>query len=122
MVTQVTSLSRSGLSDFVIQRVSALVLAAYALCVLSFFVVNEDLTHQALTAFFGSLSMQAFSVLAVLSTAAHGWIGLWTIGTDYIRPHYFGRHATVLRILYLGASALLMFLYAWWAVRLFWGL
>ncbi len=122
MVTQVTSLSRSGLSDFVIQRVSALVLAAYALCVLSFFVVNEDLTHQALTAFFGSLSMQAFSVLAVLSTAAHGWIGLWTIGTDYVRPHYFGRHATVLRILYLGASALLMFLYAWWGVRLFWAL
>ena len=122
MVTQVTSLSRSGLSDFVIQRVSALVLAAYALCVLSFFVVNEDLTHQALTAFFGSLSMQAFSVLAVLSTAAHGWIGLWTIGTDYVRPHYFGRHATVLRILYLGASALLMFLYAWWGVRLFWGI
>ena len=122
MVTQVTSLSRSGLSDFLIQRVSALVLAAYALCLLSFFIVNKELTHQALTAFFGAPAMQAFSVLAVLSTAAHGWIGLWTVGTDYIRPHYFGRHATVLRILYLGASALLLFLYAWWGVRLFWGL
>ena len=33
-VTNVTSLTRSGLSDFVIQRVSAVIMAVYTLCVL----------------------------------------------------------------------------------------
>ena len=36
-VTNVTSLTRSGLADFVIQRVSAVILAVYTLCVLGFF-------------------------------------------------------------------------------------
>ena len=96
MVTNVTSLTRSGLSDFVIQRVSAVVLTVYTLCVVGFFLANPALTHAALVAYFSSTPMLLFSTLAVLSTAAHAWIGMWTIGTDYIREHYFGRHSTAM--------------------------
>lgn len=120
MVTQATSLSRSGLADFLVQRFSAVVLTFYALCVLSFFLVNDGLDHGALTAFFGDPSMRAFSVLAVLSTAAHGWIGLWTIGTDYIRSHYFGAWASAWRMAYQAVCGLVLFVYAWWGIRLFW--
>ena len=120
MVTQATALSRSGLSDFLIQRFSAVVLTLYALCVLGFFLVNDGLDQGALTAFFGAPSMRAFSILAVLSTAAHGWIGLWTIGTDYIRPHYFGAWASAWRMAYQAACGLVLFVYVWWGVRLFW--
>ncbi len=122
MVIQATALSRSGLSDFLIQRVSAVVLALYALCVLGFFLVNDGLDHGALVIFFGSPSMQAFGILAVLCTAAHGWIGLWTVGTDYIRPHYFGSRASAWRLLYQAVCALALFVYAWWGIRLFWSL
>lgn len=122
MVTQATALSRSGLADFLIQRVSAVVLGLYALCVLGFFLANDGLDHRALRAFFASPAMQAFSILAVLSTAAHGWIGLWTVGTDYLRPHYFGAWASAWRLLYQVVCALVLFVYAWWGVRLFWSL
>ena len=44
--------------------------------------------------------MRMFSTLAMLATAAHAWIGMWTVGTDYMRAHYFGRRATVVRIVY----------------------
>ena len=37
MVMQALSFSRSGLTDFVIQRVSAVILGAYSLCLLGFF-------------------------------------------------------------------------------------
>ena len=37
MVTQVLSLTRSGLADFVIQRVTAVILAAYTFCLVGFF-------------------------------------------------------------------------------------
>ena len=43
MVSQVTSLSRNGVSDWVIQRVSALVLATYTLWVFGFVVLNPGM-------------------------------------------------------------------------------
>ncbi|MDH3642580.1 MAG: succinate dehydrogenase, hydrophobic membrane anchor protein [Gammaproteobacteria bacterium] len=120
MVTNVTSLTRSGLSDFVVQRVTAVILGMYTLCVLGFFVVTPGVDHAQFVAYLGSTSMQLFSTLAVLSTAAHAWIGMWTIGTDYIREHYFGKHATVFRLAYQGGVLGFLFLYVAWALQLFW--
>ena len=118
MVMQILSLSRSGLTDFVIQRVSAVILGAYSLCLLGFFL--GDVSHQSLTAFFWSAPMQAFSTLALLSMLAHAWIGMWTIGTDYIRPVQFGRLATTIRFSYQIICLLVLFIYFIWALRLVW--
>jgi succinate dehydrogenase / fumarate reductase membrane anchor subunit len=63
-----------------------------------------------------------FSTLAVLSTAAHAWIGMWTIGTDYIRDHYFGRHSTAFRMVYQAGCLMILFLYVVWGLDLFWSL
>ena len=122
MVTQVTSLTRSGLSDFVIQRVTAVILALYTLCVLGFFLVTPGVSHGQLIAYLGSSAMQVFSTLMVLSTAAHAGIGMWTIGTDYIRPHYFGSHATAFRLFYQSGVIGFLFIYVAWALQLFWSL
>ena len=122
MVTNVTSLTRSGLSDFVIQRVTAVILALYTLCVLGFFLVTPGVSHGQLIAYLGSSAMQVFSTLMVLSTAAHAWIGMWTIGTDYIRPHYFGSHATAFRLFYQSGVIGFLFIYVAWALQLFWSL
>ena len=45
MVTSATSLTRSGLSDFVVQRVSAVILALYTLCVVGFSYDGIALEH-----------------------------------------------------------------------------
>jgi len=121
-VTNVTSLTRSGLSDFVIQRVSAVIMAVYTFWVLGFFIANPDLTHAHLVAYFASMPMVLFSTLTVLATAAHAWIGMWTVGTDYIRPHYFGAHATAFRLVYQAGCVALLFVYVAWALQLFWSL
>jgi len=47
---------------------------------------------------------------------------MWTIGTDYIRPHYFGRHNTVFRAVFQAGTILIIFVYVLWALRLFWSL
>ena len=122
MVTSVTSLSRSGLSDFLLQRASAVVLALYAGCVLGWFLVHDGVTHEQLATYFGSMTMRLFSTLALLATVAHGWIGMWTIGTDYVREHYFGRYATALRFLYQCAMALLLFVYLFWGLAIVWSI
>jgi succinate dehydrogenase / fumarate reductase, membrane anchor subunit len=121
-VINVTSLTRSGLADYVVQRVSAVVIALYSLFVLGFFLVTPQLGHAELSAFFSTMSMQLFSTLAVLATAAHAWIGMWTVGTDYIRPHYFGTHATAWRMAYQIVCLGVLFVYVAWALQIFWSL
>jgi succinate dehydrogenase / fumarate reductase membrane anchor subunit len=122
MVTNVTSLTRSGVADFLIQRLTAVVLTLYALCVGGFFLVNDSVSHRTLVEYFSSTPMLLFSTLAVLSTAAHAWIGVWTVGTDYIRDHYFGRHSTAFRMVYQSGCMIILFVYVVWALRLFWSL
>ncbi|MEQ8860225.1 MAG: succinate dehydrogenase, hydrophobic membrane anchor protein [Pseudomonadales bacterium] len=121
-VTNVTSLTRSGLADFVVQRVSAVILALYTVCVVGFFVVSAPVDHAALVGYFGTPAMKLFSTLAVLATAAHAWIGMWTVGTDYIRPHYFGAHATSWRLLYQAGTLVVLFVYVAWALQMFWSI
>ena len=122
MVENVTSLTRSGLSDFVVQRISSVVLTLYTLCVLGFYLANPGLTHAQLLSYFASTPMLLFSTLMVLSTAAHAWIGMWTIGTDYIRDHYFGRHSTAIRLFYQAGCLAILFVCVVWALQLFWSL
>ncbi len=122
MVTQVTSLSRSGLADFVAQRASAVVLALYTLCLLAFFLANPGMTHTVLVAFLGHPAMQVFNLLALLATAAHAWIGLWTVGTDYLQPRHIGAGATALRLMWHATGALLLVVYLWWGLGVFLGL
>jgi len=119
MVTQVLSLTRSGLADFVVQRLTAVILALYAFCVLGFFLVTP-VNYEALTGYFWSTPMQAFSTLATLSIAAHGWIGMWTIGTDYLRPAHIGAAATTVRFAYQLICLLALFVYLIWSLRLIW--
>lgn len=122
MVSSISSLTGSGLADFVVQRVTAVVITLYTLCVVGFFLANPDMDHATLRAYFASVPMVLFSTLMVLSTAAHAWIGMWTVGTDYIRDHYFGRHSTAFRMIYQGGCLLILFVYVAWALQLFWSL
>lgn len=120
MVTNVTSLARSGLADFVIQRVTAVVMAVYAACILGFFLANPGVSHETLFTYFHHPVMRAFSTLTLFATAAHAWIGMWTVGTDYIRPHYFGKHATAFRLVYQFGCLFILFVYVAWALQIFW--
>ena len=52
IVRSVTNFGRSGLSDWLVQRMSAVVLAAYTLFMASIFVQNPDLTFSEWQAFF----------------------------------------------------------------------
>ena len=122
MVTNVASFGRRGLSDFLAQRVTAVILGLFALCVGGWFAVNPDAGHVELVRYFGSPVMMVFALLAVASLLAHAWIGMWTIGTDYLRPHYFGRFSTVIRIAYQIGIGLVLFTYGAWSFAVIWRL
>ena len=121
MVTQATALSRNGVTDWLIQRVSAMVLALYTLCILAFIVLNPDLTYGTWLAFHNHSAMEIFTMLALVSTCAHAWIGMWAIGSDYLRPHLMGAIANPLRSIYQIGCVLVTIAYLLWGINIIWG-
>lgn len=114
MVTSITSFGRSGLYDWMIQRVTAVALLAYTVFMIGYLVVNPDLDYNQWKGLFESTAMRIFTLLALLSLAAHAWIGMWSISTDYIKP-------TGIRFLFQSACGLLTFIYVVWGIQILWG-
>ena len=121
MVTNVTNLSRSGLYDWMAQRVSAVVLAAYFLFLLGYMVASPDLGYAQWHALFSQSWMRIFSLMALVALCAHAWVGMWTISTDYLTSMALGRWATAVRFLFQAVCGMAMFVVFVWGVQILWG-
>lgn len=86
MVNTATSLGRSGLQDWLIQRATALILAFYTAFLLAYVIAHPGLQYETWRELFLSHSMRYASLLALLSLIAHAWVGIWTVITDYLKP------------------------------------
>lgn len=121
MVTAVTNFGRSGLYDWLMQRVSGVVLLCYFIFIGAVLVGNPDISYQEWRATFAPTWVRVFSVAALLSLAAHAWIGLWCTLTDYVTPRMMGAKANVLRGLLTCACAITLFTYVVWGISIIWG-
>ena len=80
--------TRNGLTDWSIQRFSAVVLGLYTVCVLGFMYAGDSSGFAGWQEYFSSFWMQVFTILALFRVVAHTWIGLWTVSTDYIKSAF----------------------------------
>ncbi|MDP4789211.1 MAG: succinate dehydrogenase, hydrophobic membrane anchor protein [Haliea sp.] len=119
MVTAITSFGRSGTSDWLVQRVSGVILLAYFVFIAAVVVTGVD--YAGWKALFGQTWVRVFSLMAVLSLAAHAWIGLWAVVTDYLTERMMGTSGNVLRISAQLVIALILFVYVVWGVQILWG-
>lgn len=119
MVTAVTNLGRSGLSDWLVQRATAVVLLAYTvfICVV-LLACSPDYSEW--KALFEQTWVRVFSVAAILSVAMHAWIGMWSVATDYITERMLGSKATFLRLAFEAACAIVLFTYVVWGIQILW--
>ncbi|MET1253773.1 succinate dehydrogenase, hydrophobic membrane anchor protein [Aliikangiella maris] len=113
MVTSATSLGRSGLHDWVIQRVSAVVLAAYVIYLTGFVLSAESMSFNLWHSLFAQTWFKIFSLLAIASLCFHAWIGLWIVSTDYIKP-------TAIRLVFQVLVILLCFAFLIWGAQIIW--
>lgn len=109
-----TNIGRNGIQDWIIQRVTAYVLALYTLFLLGF-LVTTDVDYQSWSALFGQGWFKIFTLLALLSIAGHAWVGLWTVSTDYIK-------SAMQRFLFQTVCVLVIFVYVVWGIQILWGL
>ena len=121
MVTQVTNFGRSGLSDWLVQRATAVILAAYFVTMVSFLICNPDMSYEQWKEFFDCTAMKAFSTATILAIVSHAWIGLWAVSTDYMTTRLMGTKGTVLRLLFQTFYSVVLFYYLVWGMQILWG-
>lgn len=121
MRNSATSFSRSGLSDWLVQRVSAYILGAYFLFIVGYLLCNKGVTYTEWHALMSCTATRIFTLLAVLALAAHAWVGLWTVFTDYITERQMGPKASVIRLVFQVGMALFIFVYVVWSIQILWG-
>ena len=122
MITNVTSFSRSGLSDWLLQRVTAVVMAAYTVFITAYLLFNSGLEYSQWLGLHSHIAMKIFNVLTVLSIAVHAWIGLLAVLTDYVTERLLGPKATVLRIFLQLGMITVTLVYVIWALDIVWGI
>ena len=113
MVASVTNLGRSGLYDWVVQRLTAVILALYTLFLLGFVIASPDLQYAEWQGLFAQTWMKVFSLAALISICAHAWVGMWTISTDYLK-------AAAVRFTVQLVIAAFLFAYLVWGIDILW--
>lgn len=114
MVNRIVTGAHYGLRGWLIQRASAVVMAAYALFIAGWVLWNAPVGHGAWTSLFSGDAMRSFTLLALLSMFYHAWVGVRDIVMDYVKPAFVRLVIHVLVILTL-------ILYAIWSVQILWG-
>ena len=121
-VKSATGLTGSGTRDWIVQRISAVVLALYSVVMLGFFLTHGHVTYVEWVAFMMSLPMRLFSLVTIIALAGHAWVGMWTVFTDYITSAKLGSSAAGLRLVLQAAMIIAIFVYLFWGIMIFWGI
>ncbi len=113
MVKSVTSLTGSGLKDWLIQRVSAVYLALYLIGLFAYIGCHQPMTFDVWHAFFQTTVVQILTALAIFMFVLHAWIGIWTVTTDYIQSTVVRLSVQVLVALFLSTQLIWGFMIVW---------
>ena len=111
-IKSATGLTGSGSRDWILQRISAVVLAVYSVVMVGFFLFN-DVDFEIWQGFMLSLPMKLFSLVAILSLVFHAWVGMWTVLTDYVK-------SSGLRLVIQSLVIIAVLVYLFWGVMIFW--
>lgn len=114
MVKTVLGVDHQGLRDWLFQRISAIVMALYFICLGWFLFTHQSLTYGQWHNLFAMPAIKIFTIMFVISLLYHAWIGMWTVFTDYIKPASLRLVLEVLMMLMLVACF-------FWALEILWG-
>jgi len=113
MVKRIVVGAHYGLRDWLVQRVSAVVMALYTLLFALILIFAPPVHYGAWRALFANQAMKLATFLFLVSLFLHAWIGMRDILMDYIKP-------TALRLVLETGVALALIAYAGWALQILW--
>lgn len=113
MVKRVIVGAHYGLRGWLLQRMTAVVMAVYTLLILAILLVSPPRHYLAWKTLFANQAMKLATFLFLVSIFAHAWVGMRDILMDYIKP-------TGWRLALQVVVGLALVAYAGWALQILW--
>ena len=113
MVKRIVVGAHYGLRGWLVQRVSAVVMALYTLLLLLILVAAPPRHYGAWKALFANQGMKLATFLFLVSLFLHAWVGMRDILMDYIKPAGW-------RLALESAVIVALVAYAGWALQILW--
>ena len=103
-----------GLKDWLLQRLTAVLMAAYTLFVLGIALWNGGFDYTLWRALFANGAWKLASFLFMVALLFHAWVGVRDIYMDYIKP-------VSVRLALQFVSAVVLLGYLGWTIQILWG-
>jgi succinate dehydrogenase / fumarate reductase, membrane anchor subunit len=103
-----------GLMDWLIQRLTAVIMAVYTLLMLGIALWNGGIDHPLWARLFAHDGFRIASFLFMAALLYHAWIGMRDILMDYIKP-------VGVRLLLETVAVLVLVGYLGWTIQILWG-
>lgn len=114
MVNRIVTGAHYGLRDWLLQRISAVVMAVYAIFIVIWWLLNAPVDYEKWTWLYSSNIMRTFTLVTLLALYFHAWVGVRDIVMDYVKP-------AGARLLIHVVVILMLVVYAIWSVQILWG-
>lgn len=115
MVNRVITGSHYGLRDWLIQRVTAVLMVVYVLALLAYCLLQPSMDYDSWTLLFSNNVVRTFTLLFLLSLFYHAWIGVRDVVMDYVKPAF-------VRLLIHIFVIVALLVYFIWSVQILWGI
>jgi succinate dehydrogenase / fumarate reductase membrane anchor subunit len=103
-----------GLRDWLLQRLTAVVMAGYTVFLVLALAMHRPLNYAAWRSIFSEMWFQVGTMLFVSALLYHAWVGMRDILMDYVR-------ATGLRLTAQFAVGFVLLFYLVWTAGILWG-
>jgi succinate dehydrogenase / fumarate reductase membrane anchor subunit len=103
-----------GLMDWLIQRLTAVAMALYALLIAGIALVAGGIDYTLWRSLFAGSGFKLATFLFMVSMLYHAWVGAREIYMDYIKP-------TGWRLAVQAATVALLIAYLGWTMQILWG-
>ena len=113
MVNRIVVGARYGLRDWLVQRISAIVMALYTVVFIVALAAAKPVDYGQWKALFAQGWMRLATLLFFVSLLLHAWVGMRDILMDYIKPTGWRLALEIVVILVLVGAA-------GWAVEILW--
>jgi succinate dehydrogenase / fumarate reductase membrane anchor subunit len=115
MLNRIVTGAHYGLRDWLIQRITAVLMVLYTLVTAGYLLLQPAVDYKLWTHLFSNDVVRTFSLLFLLSVFYHAWIGVRDIVMDYVKP-------AAIRLLIHVMVILALLLYVIWSVQILWGM
>jgi len=75
-----------GMRDWLLQRVTALLMAIYTIILLVAFLTGQNFTYEGWAGLFAQQWFKLFSAVTLVGLGFHAWVGVRDIWMDYVKP------------------------------------